>query len=160
MHTPSALLKKAIEICIYYHAEAVDRDGMPRIFHSFRVAAHQPTYQRICIALLHDVIEDAESEAEARWTVQEAFAEHPEIISAVECLTRGKTETWNAYYKRVRANQDACWVKLADIEDNFSPRRVDLKIAKKYHSYLEEYESICQILGIERRLALNYPNKR
>ena len=155
--TADQLMQKAINIAVTHHESQVDRDGHPHIFHAFRVAEKQETMERKIVAILHDVIEDSESPDIARSHICEEFQSWKVIIDAIEAITRGKDESWNSYYKRVRSNPTACWVKLADIEDNFSPKRCDLKISEKYPSYLEEYDKICNTLGVSRTLVFHPP---
>ncbi len=135
---------------MYAHYDQIDRDGMPHPLHCIRVSCAQETVDRKCIALLHDAVEDVEHKVIMENQILDEFGGI--IHAGVMAMTRGETESWSQYIRRVCENENACWVKLADIEDNFSPTRVDMKIAAKYPMYLEAYEKICERLGINRFL--------
>lgn len=68
------------------------------------------------IAWLHDVVEDTE------WTLKDLEEEgfSPSVIWAVNALTQKDNETYSVYVERVRGNDRACWVKLADLQHNLS----------------------------------------
>ena len=90
--------------------------------------------QRI-VAVLHDVLED--TSVTAAQLRAEGFSE--EILTAIECLTRGEGESYENFIERSKSNALARRVKLADIEDNMNICRIrnitdqDLQRLGRYH---------------------------
>ena len=87
------------------------------------------------MAVLHDVVESGKiSIPELK---QAGF--NKKICKAVDLLSRRKGEKYNHYIDRLKDNNLAVTVKLADLIDNFSRRKgykkaskVDLQKIKKY----------------------------
>lgn len=102
------------------HTGQLDRAGRPYIEHVERVAAGVDPADAP-VAWLHDVLEDTEV------TAADLAAQgiEPQLIEAVEAITRGDDEDPDAYYVRVRANAIALRVKASDLADNSSPARLD-----------------------------------
>ncbi len=48
----------------------------------------------------------------------------PDVVAAVELLTRQKNVPAEEYYRRIRSNPIALAVKLSDIGDNSDPERL------------------------------------
>jgi (p)ppGpp synthase/HD superfamily hydrolase len=99
----------------------------------------------MCIALGHDLIEDA------GWTAKtfldEGFSER--VVAGIVALTKVKGESYEEYKAKVKANPDAVVVKMADLRHNTDIRRLkgitekDLARVAKYHEfYLELMESL------------------
>lgn len=110
----------AVEIAVLAHDGQVDKAGCPYIEHPLRVAGRfdDPVLQMI--AVLHDTIEDSHLTPD---DLREIGV--PErVMAAVEALTHPVGEPNVVYWERVRANNDARRVKLADIADNSSPERL------------------------------------
>jgi (p)ppGpp synthase/HD superfamily hydrolase len=102
------------------HEGVLDDNGVPYIEHPRRVAARLDDPVLKMIALLHDVIEDTDWTAEMLRT-----AGVPErVVVAVETLTHPHGERNDVYWARVRENEDARRVKLADVADNTDPARM------------------------------------
>src|SRR4051812_16248858 len=108
MTTEASLIVQALHICYEAHSSQLDRDGRPHLFHCIRVAEKQTTAQRVVIALLHDVLEDTDTDPQ---TLLPLFGDA--IMTSVQALSRGKEETWSSYIDRVCQNTDAMWVKMA-----------------------------------------------
>lgn len=160
------MLQKALSTCVEAHHDQIDRDGLPHAFHCIRVGLKQDTERRMCIAFLHDVLEDCEG-----WTfhrLEDMFGH--EIAMPVLLLTRGEDQSWGNYIRQIlgedyesakpiwpgdrarwyaqrRAYEDAMHVKMADIEDNVSPRRLDDKMRRQLEMYHEGYKKIARRLG-------------
>jgi (p)ppGpp synthase/HD superfamily hydrolase len=96
------------------HKGQTDRAGRPYIEHPTRVAQKAKTFDEYTVAMLHDVAEDCPEWPLAR------LAEHfpPNIIAALECLTKRPGEDYEAFIERVATNPLAVRVKLADLADN------------------------------------------
>jgi (p)ppGpp synthase/HD superfamily hydrolase len=118
-----SLVSAAYRLAERHHAGQVDKLGAPYLDHVVRVAgrvAHLGP-EHIAVALLHDVLEDTPA------TIRDLIAEGipVPVVEAVLLLT--KTGGPNAdYYARVRANEVARAVKLADVADNSDPARLGL----------------------------------
>jgi (p)ppGpp synthase/HD superfamily hydrolase len=119
MNSPLDQLQSAEAIARRLHADQVDKSGAPYTGHCERVASKltQPTAKTV--AWLHDVLEDT-SLGEA--ALRSEF--DPAVVDAVVALTRIDCESPDVYYARVRANELAKSVKLADIHDNLDPVRL------------------------------------
>jgi len=97
-----------------WHNEQMDKGGFPYVGHLMgvwnRVRLESETVQ--VVALLHDILEDTNCpEAEIA-----AFGE--KILYAVQALTHHKWERYEDYIARVKKNEIARIVKLADLADN------------------------------------------
>ena len=95
------------------------------------------------VAVLHDVVED--SSFDLGFLEDEGFG--PEIVGAVDALTRREGESYEAFLERLSANGLALRVKMADIRDNLDVTRLphlsekDLERIRQYHgalSFLEQ----------------------
>lgn len=113
-------VKQADDLAASAHDGQNDDNGVPYIEHARRVAARLGEPALKMIALLHDVIEDT------AWTAgMLRSAGVPErVVAAVEVLTHPHGERNDVYWARVRVNEDARRVKLADIADNTDPARM------------------------------------
>jgi (p)ppGpp synthase/HD superfamily hydrolase len=91
-------------------------DREPYIFHPLRVmlSLGEPADQ--VVAVLHDVVED--TDVELRDLVSAGYP--PEIVLAVDALSRRADESYDEYIERVAANEIACRVKAADLRDNLT----------------------------------------
>lgn len=68
-----------------------------------------------CIAYLHDIVEDGYATFEE---LQERFNLDGEQMVALDAITRRKDEKYFDYIGRVKQNEMAKTVKLADLQDN------------------------------------------
>lgn len=103
------------------HAGQKDKAGLPYITHPRRVAARLDDPVLQLIALLHDVVEDT------AWMLDDLhrYGVPGRVLLAVEVLTHPRGEPNEVYWARVRGNEDARQVKLADVADNSDPDRLD-----------------------------------
>lgn len=147
------LISKASLAAAGFHIDHMDRDGLPHIFHCMRVAMKQETPRGVIIGLLHDAVEDSESNDVLR-QIHEQFGY--EVAMAVTLLTRYEGESYSNYIGRIIAsgNFEAMQVKKADIEDNTRVGRVDMKAAKNFPMYKESHLRLCEALGIQSDLSL------
>ncbi len=122
------MLEKAILIAVKAHQGQVDKAGKPYILHPLRLmlSLNNDT-QRIC-AVLHDVIEDTDITLDC--LRNEGFSE--EILSAIDALSRRKSESYEQFIGRIINNKIACYVKLADLRDNMDLSRIDNPTEKDY----------------------------
>lgn len=128
------------------HLGQLDKAGAPYISHPRRVAAllDDDDHDGRTVALLHDVIEDTDrDEQDLR-----AAGFPARIVAAVRAVTHVRHEPRRDYYARVRANELAMRVKLADIADNTDPHRLSLldeatrtRLVAKYAAAVAELTS-------------------
>lgn len=136
-----ATLERAIEIAAKSHSGQVDKAGQPYVLHPLRLmfAVHTPLERMV--AVLHDVVEDTSvtlSDLE-----QEGFA--PEVIDAIQALTKLPGESRIEAAHRAAANSIARAVKLADVTDNMDISRIACPSEKDF-ARLKEYEQVRLIL--------------
>ena len=107
-----------MEIACKAHHKQKDKGGFPYINHPFHIAEQMQDEITTCVALLHDVIEDSNITLSA---LSKDFP--PEVINAVEVLTHNERDLYSEYIKKVKTNEIARIVKLADLEHNLDQSR-------------------------------------
>lgn len=113
------LTVKAMKIAYAAHEGQVDKSGVPYIFHPFHLAEQMKDEITVCIALLHDVMEDTEV------TYEELNKEFPkEVTDALVLLTHREGTEYYDYVRKVKDNPYAKAVKLADIAHNSDETRI------------------------------------
>ncbi len=128
------LTKLAMQICFDAHKEQKDKSGLPYVFHPFHLAEQMTDENAVCVALLHDVVEDTEMTFEKLSEL--GFT--TEIIDALKLLTHDDSVPYMDYVKEIAKNPIAKAVKLADLAHNSDLTRLDtidenaLKRAEKY----------------------------
>lgn len=130
------LTKKALKICFNAHKDQVDKAGMPYVFHPFHLAEQMENEEEVCVALLHDVVEDTNITFDD--LIKLGFSEN--IIKALKLLTHTDDTPYMEYIKEIKKNPTARKVKLADLKHNSDLTRLDLTIDKipyKYEIYKE-----------------------
>lgn len=116
IYTP--MVNRALRLAYRAHAGQLDRGGVPYIFHPYHLAEQMDDERSICVALLHDVVEDTPV------TLEEIQREFPsEIAEAVALLTHDPSTDYFAYVRRLKANPLARKVKLADLMHNADQAR-------------------------------------
>lgn len=124
----------ALAIAKKAHAGQVDKEGVDYIQHPLYVASQVNTEQEKAVALLHDVIEDSDI------TAADLFASglSNEVVTAVQILTKKKGQSYQEYLGKVKSNNLARVVKLADLKHNSDLSRLksvtntDYERVKKY----------------------------
>ena len=128
------VLTTALRIAAKAHAGQVDRAGKPYIFHPLHVAMNTGSFDEVVVALLHDVMEDYTYTAEDLRA--EGIPEH--ILEALALLTHSKEEPYMDYVMKIKGNELARAVKLADLAHNSDLSRLpsvtekDLQRVEKY----------------------------
>lgn len=130
----TTLTQKAMKLCYKAHEGQYDKGGVPYVFHPIHIAEQMDSEEEICVALLHDVLEDTD------YTVEDIcdLGFPDSVIEAVNCITRPKGMEYLEYIKQVKKNKLATKVKLADIENNLDEQRLALcicnveKLKKRY----------------------------
>lgn len=140
----TTLTNKAMRIAYDAHLGQTDKCGQPYIFHPFHLAEQMKDETTVCIALLHDVVEDTSV------TLTELAQEFPsEIIEALRLLTRQDGENYFEYIKALRSNAAARTVKLADLAHNSDLTRMtgcQCATSEKIVSLQKRYAKARQIL--------------
>ncbi len=141
IYTP--MVNRALRLAYRAHAGQLDRGGVPYIFHPYHLAEQMDDERSICVALLHDVVEDTPV------TLEEIQREFPsEIAEAVALLTHDPSTDYFAYVRRLKANPLARKVKLADLMHNADQARcADAGIDPvKLQYWCEKYRRAQEIL--------------
>ena len=141
IYTP--MVNRALRLAYRAHAGQLDRGGVPYIFHPYHLAEQMDDERSICVALLHDVVEDSPV------TLEEIQREFPsEIAEAVALLTPDPSTDYFAYVRRLKANPLARKVKLADLMHNADQARcADAGIDPvKLQHWCEKYRRAQEIL--------------
>lgn len=134
MVTSQDLLDKAIIIAAMAHNGQKDKGGSNYILHPLRVMASLDTLEEKIVGALHDVIDD--TYVTYKFLKEEGFPDA--IIESIELLTKRKNESYFDYINRIKENDIACKVKLADLNDNLNieritnPSEMDYKRLEKY----------------------------
>lgn len=117
--------------------------------HAYNVAMNTADINRenryVCVALLHDMVEDGYSTFE---DLQKRFNLDAEQMAALDAITRRQGEQYFDYIKRCKQNEIAKIVKLADLQHNITrcvddlPNRWGLirRYAKAYGILIDEWK--------------------
>ncbi|PCJ95927.1 MAG: phosphohydrolase [Hyphomicrobiales bacterium] len=133
-------LNRAMACAAIYHAGQTDKAGQDYIFHLKRVADRLSGDDQ-AVAWLHDIIEDT---CYRMASLQQAFPVH--IANAVDAMTKRGGESYATYLNRVKTNDMALRVKLADIADNSDPERLAKLDEKTRQRLKKKYETALEIL--------------
>ncbi len=139
-------IERAIELAAMAHKDQADKAGNPYIAHPLRVALdfiRSGDETRAIIAVLHDVIEDADVTADA--LLNEGFSN--EIVDAIVALSRQDGESYEAFLDRAASNDLARPVKIADLRDNLDPVRMALLPPEKSVQLRAKYEGAMERLN-------------
>ena len=133
------LTNKAMQIAYRAHHGQTDRSGVPYVFHPFHLAEQMETEETTVAALLHDVAEDTELTLE---DLREMGI--PErVLEALALLTHDPAVPYLEYVARLKDNEIARAVKLADLKHNSDLTRLnrvgprDLERVEKYRRAME-----------------------
>lgn len=132
--SPADIAAYAQAIARAAHEGQVDKAGQAYIAHPARLAAAVRGDDAVAVAWLHDVVEDT---AVTLSDLETLFP--PEIVAAVDAITRRDGETPEEYYARIRTTPLAVTVKLADIADNADPARLALLDEKTRNRLTRKY---------------------
>lgn len=129
------IIEKSLEIALKAYAGQKDKAGKTYILHPLRIMSKMKTEEEMCVALLHDVIEDSDFTAED--LLNEGIPSS--IVDAVQLLSKNDNEDYYEFIEKLLNNNLAAKVKRADIEDNINILRLnevsdkDLGRIAKYH---------------------------
>lgn len=137
LYTP--LTKKAIVLAYNAHINQKDKSGLPYIFHPWEVANQLNDEACVCVALLHDIIEDTNITYDD--LRNEGFSE--EIIEGIKGVTKQENEDYMDFVTRAKSNNISRLVKIADLRHNMDLTRMneitefDIKRYQKYEKALK-----------------------
>ncbi len=138
IYTP--LTKKAIKLAYKAHQDQYDKADLPYINHPLHLAEGMKDEYTTIAALLHDVIEDTEI------TVDELAKEFPsEVIDALKLLTHQKDIPYMDYVAKIKSNDIARAVKIADLKHNSDLSRLD-NISDKDLERIDKYQKALDLL--------------
>ena len=135
-----ATLEQAIALAAQQHAGQVDKANAPYILHPLRVMLNVPTIEHKIVAVLHDVLEDTETNTEDL----RKLGFQQQIIDAILALTKKVGESRLQAAQRTVQNPIARVVKLADIADNMDLSRIQSPTIKDFER-LKEYQQVRDI---------------
>lgn len=124
----------ALKIATEAHKGQVDKAGVPYINHPLTVASLVDTEEEKIVALLHDTIEDTNI------TEQDLlnYGFSNKIVEAVKLLTHNKNVPYMDYIAKIKDNELARKVKIADLTHNSDLSRlkeITEKDKKRYEKY-------------------------
>ena len=134
----SPLVKTACNIMYEAHKDDIDKGGYPYVLHPFYLASQMDDEETVCVALLHDVIEDHGDKYSFEYLESQGFG--ASIIEALKLLTHDKSVPYMDYIHEIAKNPIAKKVKLADLHHNTDITRGNGKIPNKYDTYMEAIE--------------------
>lgn len=131
------MINKALNIAYKAHHGQKDKGNVPYIFHPYHIAEKFNNETDICVAILHDVLEDTFVSKEE---LEGYFPK--EVIEPLVLLTRSTHDTYFEYIKNICSNPIARKVKIEDIKHNLVFERIqnktrNEKLEKKYLKALE-----------------------
>ncbi|WP_375168466.1 HD domain-containing protein [Sneathia vaginalis] len=124
----------ALKIATEAHKGQVDKAGVPYINHPLTVASLVDTEEEKIVALLHDTIEDTNITEQD--LIDYGFPN--EIVKAVKLLTHNKNVPYMDYVAKIKDNELARKVKIADLTHNSDLSRlkeITDKDKKRYEKY-------------------------
>jgi (p)ppGpp synthase/HD superfamily hydrolase len=135
------LCDDAKEIANKAHHGQIDKGGSPYIEHPLAVANSVVDLEQKIVALLHDVLED--SHLSANDLLQHGFTKR--IVRSIQTLTKQDDESYESYLARVKCDNNALNVKIADIKHNLDISRIPNATQADYDR-LEKYKKALAFL--------------
>jgi len=132
----------ALAIARKAHAGQVDKAGVDYIQHPLYVASQVKTEQEKAVALLHDVLEDSDITAADLL----AYGLSNEVVTAVQTLTKKKGQSYQDYLEKVKSNNLARVVKLADLKHNSDLSRLK-SVTNTDYDRVEKYKNAIRYLS-------------
>ena len=122
------------------HKDQYDKAGLPYIAHPLHLAEGMSDEYATIAALLHDVVEDTNI------TLDDLAKEFPkEVIDALKLLTHQKSIPYMDYVAKIKTNDIAKAVKIADLKHNSDLTRLDC-ITDKDHERIKKYQEALELL--------------
>ena len=137
----SEMLKRAEEFATLVHGGQMDRAGAPYIDHPRAVAAKVDGETEKIVAWLHDTVEDTDATIEQ---IERLFG--AEVAGAVALLTHDKSESYMDYVRKIKGNEIARKVKMADLSHNMDVSRLPI-ITDADWKRVEKYKKAYDLLS-------------
>ena len=134
LYTP--LTKKAMKLCFEAHAGQIDKCGIPYVNHPLHLAEQMRYEDEICVALLHDVMEDCGKTPDDL----RAIGISERAVQALLLLTHDENVPYLDYVRKLKDNEIARKVKIADLRHNSELSRLDTVTSedlKRLRKYME-----------------------
>lgn len=136
--------KLALKICFRAHKDQVDKSGLPYVFHPFHLAEQMETEHEVCVALLHDVMED--TSLTAKDLVSRGIP--AAYVETCKLMTHAPGVPYLDYVEALKGDPVARKVKIADLRHNSDlsrlnrePTATDLTRCAKYQQALSILEA-------------------
>lgn len=133
--------KLAYDIAYKAHTGQVDKCGVEYINHPLTVASYCKTEDERIVALLHDVVEDTDITLEDLAKVFDA-----NIIDALRLLTHSDEIPYMEYVARIKENELAKAVKIADLTHNMDLSRFENPTKEDYERVENKYKPAMEFL--------------
>lgn len=138
LNTKESLAFSMMAACVA-HKDQEDYHGKSYLQHLLSVAGSMDTEEEMCVALLHDIVED--QPVTFKDLTEAGLPEN--IITAVTALTKVDKENYDDYLKRVvAAGPLAIKVKIADISNNLKESRRHAKAESSRERYQKALETL------------------
>ena len=139
IYTPQS--KEALKLCFLAHRDKTDKSGLPYVFHPFHLAEQMETEDEVCVALLHDVMEDTD------YTVDDmrAIGMPEQVIEALLLMTHNPSVQYMDYVANLANNPLARTVKIADLRHNSDLTRLDV-VTEEDCERVEKYSRALALL--------------
>lgn len=138
LYTP--ITKLALRICFDAHKDQVDKSGLPYVFHPFHLAEQMKTEHEVCVALLHDIMED--TDLTSRDLIEAGIPET--YVATCKLMTHAPDVPYLDYVRTLKDDPVARKVKIADLRHNSDlsrlngePTASDLARREKYQMALD-----------------------
>lgn len=118
----TTMTKKAINLLFEAHKDQKDKSGLPYVFHPFHVAEQMDDEDSTIVALLHDLLEDTS------YTVEDLkkIGFNNKVCDALILMTHDDNVKYLDYVKKIKNNEIARKVKIADLKHNSDLSRLDI----------------------------------
>lgn len=136
-------INTAKKICLAAHKGQFDKAGAPYYLHPFAVADKCKGATEKIVAYLHDVVEDTDFSIENL----KQYGFNRDVIDALKMLTHDKGEPYDEYIAKIKTNEIAKTVKLADLEHNSDLGRLK-KITNNDLKRLDKYKKAIDFLSV------------
>lgn len=133
---------KAMNLLFERQKDQKDKRGCPYVFHPFHVAEQMDDENSVVVALLHDIVEDTDTTFEEL----EQMGFNKEVLDALHLLTHKEGVDYFDYVQEIAKNPLATKVKLADLEHNMDPTRLN-EITEKDIKRREKYQKAYTFLS-------------
>lgn len=139
-------IRKAFKVAKSAHAGQFDKAGVDYIYHPMTVALScGGNISAMIVALLHDVVEDTSLTIE---NLREEVNLTAEEIAALELLTHDEQVPYFDYIQKIKGNELATAVKIADLVHNSDLSRIPAAArTKKDFERIEKYKKALKILN-------------